>query len=151
LGVLNQMGPALRRCAAIVLALIGTVPVDASETDQYYAWSRQPADSTRAINGKVALELELALKKVNGRESWKRRDCHSVIRHIMPQFSEFIYKNIGLWFSFQIQFPGNHAANPSLKIFFDVGQLQNEFAILTGRRNTDFNTSFLTCFNKSHC
>jgi hypothetical protein len=97
LGVLNRMDPALRRGAAIVLALIGTVPVDASETDQYYAWSRQPADSTRAINGKVALELELALKKVNGRESWKRRDCHSVIRHIMPQFSEFIYKNIGLW------------------------------------------------------
>ena len=81
----------------MVLALVATVPTGAAETDQYYAWSDPPADSTRAINAKVAMELELALRKVNGRESGKHRDCRSVIRHIMPQFSEFIYKNIGLW------------------------------------------------------
>jgi len=96
-GVLNGMGPAFRHGAAILLALIAAVPIGAAETDQYYAWSRPPADSTRAMNAKVALELELALQKVNGRASWERRDCRSVIRHIMPQFSEFIYKNIGLW------------------------------------------------------
>jgi len=93
MGVLSR----LLHGAAIVLALIGTVPIAASETDQYYAWIHPPADSTRAINAKVALELELALRKANRTDSWRRRDCTSVIRHIMPQFSEFIYKNIGLW------------------------------------------------------
>lgn len=93
MGVLSR----LLHGAAIVVALIGTVPIVASETDQYYAWNRPPADSTRALNAKVVLELELALRKANRKESRRRGDCSGVIRHIMPQFSEFIYKNIGLW------------------------------------------------------
>jgi hypothetical protein len=87
----------MRCCTAIVLALAGVLPTAAMETDQYYAWLHPPADSSRAVNAKINMELESALDIVNASSSWERHSCHEVIDHIIPRFREYIFKNVGVW------------------------------------------------------
>ncbi len=89
----------LQRCAAaallVVLASAGATY--ALETDQYYAWGHPLEDSTPAINGKVHLELQRALSRVNALHAGGAMTCHQVTKRIVPHFRQFIFKNIGLW------------------------------------------------------
>lgn len=51
----------LRTAAVAAVCVALTAPAGALETDQYYAWGRDLADSTEAVNAKINLELERAI------------------------------------------------------------------------------------------
>jgi hypothetical protein len=81
----------------VVLCLASPGPTRALESDQYYARGRDLADTTDVLNAKVRLEIELVLEEINATRSWRRMDCHRVVKAIVPRFKEFIFQDIELW------------------------------------------------------
>lgn len=88
------------RCVALAAVALGAAspgPALALESDQYYAWGRDLDDTTEVLNAKVRVEIDLALEKINAGRSWRRMDCHRVVKRIVPRFKEFIFQDIELW------------------------------------------------------
>lgn len=85
------------RGAALFAACALSLPAVALETDQYYAWGRELADSTDVINAKINLEISDVLERINARDSWKKTSCQQVVKQILPRFKWFIFQDIELW------------------------------------------------------
>jgi hypothetical protein len=84
----------LTACCALAVA---SDSVPALETDQYYAWGHEMADSTAAVNAKTNDEIRSALEEVNRRGDAARMTCHQVLRRIVPRFRQLIYHEIEVW------------------------------------------------------
>jgi hypothetical protein len=84
-------------CCVTFLAWAWTAPAGAIETDQYYAWGREIADSTDVINAKVNVEIQAVLDRVNAKRSWPRMSCHQVLKRIRGHFRLFIFHDLELW------------------------------------------------------
>ena len=82
--------------AAIAAALLGTT-AGAFETDQYYAWTREVADSTDVLNAKFGLEIRRVLEQVNSRRDHQRRSCHELSERVRRRLRPFVFRNVGLW------------------------------------------------------
>ena len=67
------------------------------ETDQYYAWGRDLADSTEMINAKVNAELNAGLAEFNASRSWEPKDCERVTKKLVARFRMFLYHELELW------------------------------------------------------
>jgi hypothetical protein len=83
--------------AAFCLCLLLATPTAAIETDQYYAWGRELADSTEMINAKVNSEILLVLERVNSTRSWDTRTCEDMAKRIERHFRLFIFHDLQLW------------------------------------------------------
>jgi len=80
----------------LVVALCGSTAWSI-ETDQYYAWGRDLADSTEMINAKVNAELNAGLVVFNASKSWEPKNCERVTKKLVARFRMFIYHELELW------------------------------------------------------
>ncbi len=92
----RKLEPGLRRATFIALCAL-SLPAVALETDQYYAWGRELADTTDVINAKINLEISEVLERINARDSWEKTSCPQVVKQILPRFNWFIFQDIELW------------------------------------------------------
>jgi len=93
------IGSARNRAGAAGLlgAALACAPAVALESDQYYAWGRELADSTAALNAKIAVEIEAALAEVNATARGRALECPRIVRRIVPRFRDWIFHDIEIW------------------------------------------------------
>ena len=65
-----------RLCWCALGLVMAAGPVSALETDQYWAWGRELADSTAAVNARFTLELERATADIEAALAENPRDRH---------------------------------------------------------------------------
>jgi len=93
-GVTTRLAPVL---LGICLAAALGPAAQAIETDQYYAWDREIADSTRMLNAKTNGEILSVLDEVNLKRSWKKIECHEVAKRIERHFRLLVFHDLELW------------------------------------------------------
>ena len=93
------LGRRPRAGVAWVLVLACAAPALALETDQYYAWGREIADSAPALNAKIELELGQLLARLNSRRSWRTLTCESVSRRLARELRMLVFHPIEMWAS----------------------------------------------------
>lgn len=94
------MRPAAPASLVLLLALAaGAVssPARGIETDQYYSWGKELADSTDMINTWVNLEIARALEEVNAKRSSRGWRCDKVAQHIKKRFGQWVIHNVEIW------------------------------------------------------
>lgn len=91
------MGTRAVVCAALLLASASLA--GALETDQYYAWGRELAESTDAVNAKVNLEIGIALERINGRRTSRNMSCETVAAKVTSRLRMLIFHPVELWAS----------------------------------------------------
>ena len=88
-----------RAASMLFLAALATVPAQALETDQFYAWTRPLEDATDAINLKVNAEIDAAIAEVNARRGGRDCACRVVLHAIRNRFDYVIISRPELWAS----------------------------------------------------
>ena len=83
--------------ALTVTAVLLSTPAGAIETDQFYAWGRDLADSTAMLDAKVNSEILVVLERINATRSWDRHACEDVAKRIDDHFRLFLYHDLQLW------------------------------------------------------
>ena len=87
-----------RAAAPVALALAAWAgEARAIETDQYYAWGRDVADSTDAVNAKFNLELSRVLARINADDAGAHAECGDVRKSIVAHFRLMIFHELELW------------------------------------------------------
>ncbi len=92
MGLLRR-APAWVACALLAASL----PAQALETDQYYAWGRPLRDAGDAVDAKINAELGRALADVNRRDAGREYTCRDVLDQIKGRYTLFIFQHIELW------------------------------------------------------
>jgi hypothetical protein len=76
---------------------LGSAPVQALETDQFYAWTRPLEDATDAINHRINAEIAETLARVNAERGATSCPCGKVKRAIREHFDYAIIARPELW------------------------------------------------------
>lgn len=82
---------------AVMVAASAVAPVVALETDQYYASTRELADSADVLDAKVNLEIRRALEALAGRGPADEHTCEDASAAVSDHFRQFILHELELW------------------------------------------------------
>jgi hypothetical protein len=85
-----------RRLAAAMLLILnpfGMRPLEALETDQYWAWGHELGDSTDVVNAKLNLEMERAIASFDH----PPEECIDVAIHFRKKMRFVLFHHIQLW------------------------------------------------------
>ncbi len=94
-GIARAAARGLRPVAVAALLCSAAAPALPLETDQYFAWTRPIADAADAINAKMSLELQAAVREANARR--RPAECHDVRRLLQRRLRFFIFQPIQIW------------------------------------------------------
>ncbi len=94
MGVLKQM-KARSNCSLIfMVALLAGSPLQAMETDQYYAWGKPITDSADYLNAWVVLNIQSALDE-SGKDA--ATSCEDMLDPVQHRMQQSIYHYIEMW------------------------------------------------------
>jgi hypothetical protein len=94
MGVLKQMKAHPSCWLAVIALMLAGSPLQAMETDQYYAWGKTIADSTEYLNAWVKLNIQSALDESSKDAASTCEDMLDPVQHRMQQS---IYHAIEMW------------------------------------------------------
>jgi len=94
MGVLKQMKSHSTRYLVFIAALLAGFPLQAMETDQYYAWGKPIADSANYLNAWVKLSIQAALDE-SGKDA--ASDCEAMVDVVQHRMQQSIYHAIEMW------------------------------------------------------
>jgi hypothetical protein len=91
---LNRVISQIRLHSILLAGLLLSLPIQALETDQFYAWGKPIKDSTVFLNAWVSLQFQSDLESRGHSDS---RDCESVVNDVQSRLQHSIYQPIELW------------------------------------------------------
>jgi len=90
------MGVLSRAAAAAIAVAALTTPVASLETDPFYAWGRDIADSADALDARMNAEIGLVLERVNASRG-ASLSCDGVVDRILRRMRQFLFHRTELW------------------------------------------------------
>jgi len=81
-------------CLLAIAWLLVSVPAQALETDQFYAWGKPIEDSSDLLNAWVRLTVQAAL---DSKAAAGPMECEQATRQVKKNLQEFIYQPIEMW------------------------------------------------------
>jgi hypothetical protein len=84
----------LNGCLVVLACLAANAPVQALETDQFYAWGKPIEDSGSYLNAWVKWQIQTAL---DSRKDSGSLDCEAAVHHVHKDLQDMVYQPVEVW------------------------------------------------------
>jgi len=91
---LNPVRTALKAWLVVLACLAANAPLQALETDQFYAWGKPIEDSTDYLNAWVKWQVQTAL---DSRKDSGSLDCEAAVHQVHKDIQDMVYQPIEVW------------------------------------------------------